>query len=132
MLLKPENRLEIHSADFLSDDSSDVLFNNSLSDIDNQDFVHLQSEIQNLSARFYEKNPLESEDDITSIDLIQLWSDAYANKKDPVNDIIISIQQNLRQHPIFRKLRILMSDCKFRDNRLYYRDHLYIPDSNEL
>ena len=25
-----------------------------------------------------------------------------------------------------------MSDYKFRDNRLYYQDRLYIPDSNEL
>ena len=35
VVLKPENRLEIYSADFLSNDSSDILSNNSLSNIDN-------------------------------------------------------------------------------------------------
>lgn len=91
VVLKLENRLEIYFADFLSDDSFNIFFNNSLSDIDNLDFAHLQSEIYNLPARFYEKTSQELEDYITLINPVQLLCNTYTNKKDPIYDIIISI-----------------------------------------
>ena len=124
IVLKPENFLEMHSADLISDDGSEKISDTSLSDIDDLDFAHLQSEIQDPPIGLNKENSPELEDDITLMDPVQLWSDAYANTKDPVHDIISSLQQNLRQHPIFRKLRIPISDCKIKDNRLYYRGRI--------
>lgn len=91
IVLKLENLLEIHSTDFISDASSDIFSDNSLSNIDDLDLAHLELEIRNLSTSPDKKNSLELEDDINPIDSIQLWSDAYANTKDPVHNIIISL-----------------------------------------
>lgn len=86
----------MHIIDFISNAGFDILFNNFLSNIYNLDLTHLQSEIQNPLASFNKKSFLKSDDNINSIDLIQLWFNAYANIKDLVYNIIIFFQQNLQ------------------------------------
>ena len=90
IVLKPENLLEMHSVDLVPDGGSDSYSDTSLSYIDELDLARLQSEIQDPPISLKE-NFLEPEDDSSLIDLVQLWSDAYANMKDPVHDIIISL-----------------------------------------
>lgn len=62
----------MHSKDFISAACSDIFFDNSLSNINDQDLAYLESEIQKPLANLNKKNSLESEDDINPIDFLQL------------------------------------------------------------
>lgn len=80
----------MHFTDVITDGDSNSYSNTFLSDIDKLNFARLQSEILDLFISLKE-NFLESEDDSSLIDPVLLWLDAYANIKDPVHDIIISL-----------------------------------------
>lgn len=47
----------MHSADFILDASSNIFFDNSLSNIDKLNLAHLQSKIQNLLLVLIKKTP---------------------------------------------------------------------------
>lgn len=62
----------MHSKDFISAACFDIFFDNSLSDINDQDLAHLESEIPKPLASLNKKNSLKSKDDINPIDFLQL------------------------------------------------------------
>lgn len=62
----------MHFTNFISDANSDVLFDNSLFDIDNLNLAHLYFEIPNPLANLDKENFLELDDDISLINSIQL------------------------------------------------------------
>ena len=59
-------------------DSEENTSDSSLSDIDKSDFTHLEFEIQGLPIGHCEKDSVDQDEDIASIDPIQLWKNAYA------------------------------------------------------
>ena len=62
------------------------------------------------------------------MDPAQLCSNAYANTQDSIHDIKYPFftAKIYDSTPIFRKLRMSMSDCKIKDNRLLLsRSHVY-------
>ena len=68
-------------------------------------------------------------------ELDNLISTAYsenATRNDPLHEIMQALRDGERQTPIMKKIHMSLSDCKLRDDRLYYRDLLYIPDHDEL
>lgn len=78
----------MHFTDFISDAGFNIFYDNSLSDIDNLDLAHLESEIQNPLVSVHKKNFLELKNNINPINPVQLWPDAYANTKDPIYNMI--------------------------------------------
>lgn len=92
IVLKPESFLEMDSADLISDRGSDNFSDRSLSDSDESGFARLQSEVQDLPVGLDKENSTDLEDDVTLMDPVQLWANAYANMKDPVHGIITSLE----------------------------------------
>lgn len=50
-----------------------------LSDIDESGFARLQSGVQDLPVGLDKENSTDLEDDVTLMDPVQLWANAYAN-----------------------------------------------------
>lgn len=86
----------MHFTDFMSDVGSAVFSNNSLSNINDLDLAYLYLEIQNSSTSFNKKYFLKLNNNTNYINSVHLQSNAYANTKNPVDDIITFLQQNLQ------------------------------------
>lgn len=131
--LKPENFLEVHTSNIPCDPALDEPISEpALSEINDNDFKQLKSEvIQSRPPPSLEQAKAPS-NEVDLVDLDELWKLAYANLEAPMHEVITSLQQNNRQHPIFRKLRLSMADCQFVNGRLFYRNRMYIPDHPKL
>lgn len=72
----------------------------------------------------------EDREDFSNIH--NLLKTAYRNEDDITHTIIKPIFANKRQNKVFRNFRIFMADWEVRNQKLFYKKRLFVPEDKNL